>query len=94
MKRKIVFCFVGVLFVALAVWIISCAVNPVTGKREFMLLSEGDEIALGGQTDQQIIQTYGIYDDPELNAYIDGLGQRMSNMTHRPNLNYSFKVLD
>jgi predicted Zn-dependent protease len=94
MKRKVVFLSAGALFVALTIWIISCAVNPVTGKREFMLLSERDEIALGGQTDQQIIQTYGIYDDPELNAYVNDLGQRMSKKTHRPNLNYSFKVLD
>jgi len=92
-KRMIIF-FTALFFLSMAVWIISCAVNPVTGKKEFMLLSEADEAGLGQQTDQQIIQTYGIYDDPELTAYINKLGQNMSKITHRPNLNYSFKVLD
>ena len=74
--------------------IVECAVNPVTGKRELMLLSESDEVALGGQTDEQIIQSYGLYEDAELTAYIDAMGQHMSRITHRPNLNYHFKVLD
>ena len=78
----------------LLAWIISCAVNPVTGKKEFMLLSESDEAGLGAQTDQQVIQTYGIYDDPELTAYINNLGTEMAKSTHRPNLNWQFKVLD
>ncbi len=80
--------------VAMLAWIISCAVNPVTGKRELMLLSEADEAALGAQTDKQIVQTYGVYDDPELDRYIDDIGQRMAEKTHRSHLKYSFKVLD
>ncbi|NOY58108.1 MAG: M48 family metalloprotease [Calditrichaeota bacterium] len=74
--------------------LIYCAVNPVTGKRQLMLLSQSDEIALGQQTDKQVMQTYGIYNDPALNAYVNGIGQRMAKLTHRPNLKYSFKVLD
>ncbi|MBN1543640.1 M48 family metalloprotease [candidate division KSB1 bacterium] len=80
--------------IVLIVWIVSCAINPVSGKREFMLLTEQDEIAMGQQTDEQIAQTYGIYRDAELEAYIEDLGQRMGKVTHRPNLPYSFKILD
>jgi len=82
------------IFMALIVWIISCAVNPVTGKRELMLLTESDEIALGKQSDQEVVQTYGIYQNAELSAYVDRIGQRMAKISHRPNLTYSFKVLD
>ena len=85
---------ISVLTLILIIWIIACAVNPVTGKRELMLMSESDELAMGQQTDQAVIQEYGVYDDPELNAYVDRLGQEMARKTHRPNLNYSFKVLD
>ncbi len=92
--RKITFIIAGIVILGLAAWIISCAVNPVTGKKEFMLLTEADEIALGQQTDAEIVQTYGIYEDPELTAYIEGLGKTMSKKTHRPNLPYTFKVLD
>jgi len=58
MTRRIIFSsLVSIMVLALIIWAISCAVNPVTGKREFMLLTESDEIALGQQTDQEVIQT-------------------------------------
>ena len=57
---------------------ISCAVNPVTGKRELMLLSEADEIALGKESDVSVVQTYGIYEDAELQEYVAGLGENMA----------------
>ncbi|MBN2552478.1 MAG: M48 family metalloprotease [Spirochaetales bacterium] len=78
----------------LTVCLISCATNPVTQEREFMLLSESDELALGRQTDPQILQSYGHYTDQELGAYVDAMGRRMGALSHRPNLDYSFKVLD
>jgi predicted Zn-dependent protease len=78
----------------LAGWLIACAINPVTGKRQLMLLSESDEVALGEQSDQEVIATYGIYDDAALNAYVNGIGQKMGKLSHRPNLEYHFKVLD
>ncbi|MGB9006147.1 MAG: M48 family metalloprotease [Candidatus Aminicenantales bacterium] len=81
------------LFV-LAAFAGSCAINPVTGKRELSLISEEGEIALGKETDAEIQQQYGIYNDPALTAYVTAVGQRMVPITHRPNLSYSFKVLD
>jgi predicted Zn-dependent protease len=72
----------------------SCAVNPVTGKRDFMLLTEADEIQLGKQTDAEVIATYGVLENPQLQAYVGDLGQRLARVSHRPQLPYSFKVLD
>ena len=95
MRRKIIFkVTMSIIVLALTIWAISCAVNPVTGKREFMLLTQGDELALGQQTDQEIIQTYGLYDDPELLNYVTSLGKKMGSLSHRPQLNYQFRVLD
>ena len=73
---------------------IACAINPVTGKRELSLYSEQDEIALGRETDIQIKRQFGIYEDSSLNSYVAGVGQSLSPHTHRPQLNYSFAVLD
>jgi predicted Zn-dependent protease len=75
-------------------WLIACAINPVTGKRQLMLLSESDEVTLGQQTDAEVIATYGLYEDAQLSTYINGIGLKMGKLTHRPNLAYSFKVLD
>jgi predicted Zn-dependent protease len=35
-----------------------------------------------------------VYEDAELTAYINDLGQKMAKKTHRPNLPYTFRVLD
>ena len=78
----------------LLLWTASCAVNPVSGQRELMLISEDKEVQLGGQTDADVVRQFGIYDDKGLNAYVNGLGQRMAKVSHRPNLAYHFKVLD
>jgi predicted Zn-dependent protease len=72
----------------------SCAVNPVTGKKELNLISESQEIALGKQTDIEVRQEYGVYADPEINAYVQTIGKALAVNTHRPQLPYQFAVLD
>ncbi len=88
----LLFFFGGVL--CLIFLIPSCAVNPVTGKQELMLLSEEDEIRLGRETDVEIIRQYGLYEDPQLSAYLNEIGQRIAKVSHRPQLNYQFKIID
>ena len=85
---------VGVIVVALIVWAVSCALNPVTGKRELMLMSSADELAMGQQTDPQILQTYGKYEDADLARYVAALGKRLGALSHQPNLAYNIQVLD
>ena len=72
----------------------SCAVNPVTGKKELSLMSEEKEIALGKQSDPSIVASFGLYDAPKIQAFINEKGQEMAKVSHRPHLNYEFKVLD
>jgi predicted Zn-dependent protease len=71
-----------------------CAVNPVTGKKEIMLISESMEINMGKEIDQGLRMEYGFYDDPQLNAYIAQIGQEMVPHCHRPHLEYHFAILD
>jgi predicted Zn-dependent protease len=75
-------------------WLVSCAANPVTGRHELMLLSEDDESKLGRKTDAQIAETYGLYRDPDLGAYIETLGSGIAKHSHRSHLSFDFKVLD
>src|SRR4030043_572881 len=86
---KISFCLLCFLFLNP-----SCAVNPVTGKQELMLLSETDEINLGRETDGRIVQQYGIYEDQKFIAYLNDICQRLAKVSHRPKLTYYFKILD
>jgi predicted Zn-dependent protease len=72
----------------------SCAVNPVTGKKQFMLMSEQQEIALGAEYDPSVIATFGEYDNEELLAFITEKGNEIAKISHRPNLEYHFRILD
>jgi predicted Zn-dependent protease len=92
--RTLLIVFRLLLALVLLSWLTTCAINPVTGKRELMLLSETDEINLGKESDQGIVQTYGVYPDQELSAYINSIGQSMVKISHRPNLVYEFKIMD
>ncbi len=71
-----------------------CAVNPVSGKQDLVLLSESDEIALGRKTNEEVLQQYKVYDDPALQAYVQNIGNKVALNSHRNNLNYRFTVLD
>lgn len=73
---------------------ISCAVNPVTGKKQLILLSEDQEKALGLQADPEIIASMGLYEDPVLQAFINEKGAQMAGISHRPGLGYEFKIVD
>jgi predicted Zn-dependent protease len=74
--------------------VVSCATNPVTGKRELAMLSESDEIKLGRENDPKIRAAYGLYDDPALQAYVQQIGEKVAANSHRPELIYRFAVLD
>jgi predicted Zn-dependent protease len=78
---------------ALAV-VTACAVNPATGRREFSLISESQEIQMGRDADPEVTASIGLADDPELQAYVSGLGQRLAAVSERPTLPWSFKVVD
>jgi predicted Zn-dependent protease len=94
MKRNITVAILGACLLCLLLWILSCATNPVTGKKELMLLSEADEIKLGQETDLQVVREYGLYEDPKLAADLNGICQRLGKLSHRPTLTYHFKILD
>ncbi|RME01905.1 MAG: peptidase M48 [Calditrichaeota bacterium] len=80
--------------ILLSLFFSSCARDYVTGKRTFSLVSESREIEIGREADPQIIAEFGLYDDPKLAAYIDSLGQAIARVSHRPNLKYTFRVVD
>jgi predicted Zn-dependent protease len=72
----------------------SCSKNPVTGKEDFMLMSKGQEVALGQQSDPEIVAYMGVYDDPALQKFINEKGQEMVAISHRKDLKYQFKIVD
>ncbi len=82
------------LFLATVMLVISCAVNPVTGKKQLMLMSEAQEIALGLSYDPQVMATFGSYPDNNLQNFVQTKGNELGKISHRPNLEYHVKVVD
>jgi predicted Zn-dependent protease len=72
----------------------ACAVNPATGRREFSLVSEQQEIQMGRDADPQVTAAYGLVDDPELQSYVSAIGDGLAAVSERPDLPWSFRVVD
>lgn len=68
--------------------------NPVSGQRELTVMDERSEIAEGRKAHQQVLQEYGAYPNPRLQAYVNEVGQRLARQSHRGNLAWHFTVLD
>ena len=91
MKKNI---FRGAAALIVFAWIASCAVNPVTGKKEFSLMSLQQEMALGQQYDPGIVSSFGMYEDEKMQAFIQEKGAAMAKVSHSPNMKFNFRVLD
>ena len=72
----------------------ACATNPATGQRQFNLMSEAQELQIGQESDVQIRKEMGVYDDPELQRYVESVGLRMAQASQRPQLPWHFTVVD
>ncbi len=82
------------LVIFAAACLTGCATNPVTGKQDFVLMSEEQEINLGRQAHQQIMKQYSAYENPALQDYVSSIVERLSAKSHRENLIFHVTVLD
>ena len=71
----------------------ACASNP-TGGANFVLMSESTEIEKGRELHQEMLNQNQVYNDAELVAYVNRIGQKMAAISHRPELEYVFTVID
>ena len=83
-----------VVIVLGALTLTHCAQNPVTGDKDFVLMSEQQEIQMGAQAHQEVLKEYAALDNPALQAYVDEVGQRLAKQSHRPDLQWHFTVVD
>lgn len=72
----------------------NCALNPVSGNPNFVTMSESQEVSVGRSEDKKVREKYGSYNDPALQEYVSGIGQRLARSSHRPGLQYQFTVVD
>ena len=69
----------------------ACATNPATGKKQIMLVGEGQEIAMGQEADKEVASSLGLYPDDALQAYVASLGKELAAKGERPRLPWTFR---
>ncbi len=74
--------------------VFACATNPATGKRQFNLMSEAQEISAGQEADAQVKKEMGLYNDPNLQEYVSSIGLKLAQLSERPNLPWHYTVVD
>ncbi len=72
----------------------ACAVNPVSGSREVMLYSPEKEVSMGRKAHPQVLEKFGYYNDPKLQAYVSAIGKRLTAHCERQNIPYHFTLID
>ncbi len=76
--------------------IAGCSTNPATGEKQFAaLMSPQQESSVGAQEHQKIMQQFGgPIKNAALQNYVSMIGQRVAKDTERPDVQYTFYVLD
>lgn len=94
-QGKICLIFAIVVFVSSSFGLTGCSVNPVTGKKELILVPEKWELDIGKKQYSATRQPQGgdYVADPKVQAYISEVGQRLAAVSDRK-LPYEFKVLN
>lgn len=70
-----------------------CSTNPTTGEKQLILISREQEIAMGEEAAPQFEQEFdGAVDNPELQAYVSSVGQRVAAYSKR-DMPYEFTLV-
>ncbi|MDX9895584.1 MAG: M48 family metalloprotease [Desulfofustis sp.] len=72
-----------------------CATSPVTGESILVGMSEAQERSIDAQVSpHQFSQDLGAVQDGQLNGYLSEVGRRVHGVSHRPDMPYSYRVLN
>jgi predicted Zn-dependent protease len=71
-----------------------CAINPVTGEQDFVLISEDEELEIGREQHKSVMGHYKAYQHEELQNYVTQLGEELADISHRKEIIFHFTVLD
>jgi beta-barrel assembly-enhancing protease len=79
----------------LIVFLSGCATlyNPATGRNELILIDTKDEVALGRDLDKQVKKDFKILKDRLMQERLDIIGQRISAVSDRQDLKYTFGII-
>jgi predicted Zn-dependent protease len=95
----------GLVLLLILIECSACTVsrNPISGRKRAYGYTWEQERQLGAQSDQQIVQQMGVYEDPDLQAYVERIGQQVLEESHLrapdadpeyQNTPFTFRIID
>ena len=71
-----------------------CAENPSSGGSSVVVSTGGRSATVGDDMHEEILAGGAAYDDPELQAYVTRVGERLVANSDEPNTTFTFTVVD
>lgn len=71
-----------------------CAMNPVSGRPEMVLVSVEQEKQIGAEEAKKVEQQMGLLDEEKVTDYLNTLGQRLASESPRKDISYEFHLVD
>ncbi|MFT6402555.1 MAG: putative Zn-dependent protease, partial [Pseudohongiellaceae bacterium] len=83
--------FLGAL---VSMMLLSCSVNPATGGANLVLMTEKKEKRIGQEEHEKVLASMPLFQDEKLLEYVRRVGNKVAKVSHRPNLEYTFSIID
>lgn len=72
----------------------ACQTVPVTERQQLILLSAEEETRMGLSAYEQILKEEKLSQDPQVNAMVRRVGQRIAEVANRPDFQWEFRVIE
>jgi predicted Zn-dependent protease len=86
--KRIRWFLVGIFF------LVACSAAPYTGRRQVILVSEGEEAALGEDAYRHILRDSVITHQPEAERIVRKVGEKIARVADRPNYRWEFTIIN
>ena len=83
-----------ILLVLCILFLGSCVSAPYTGRRQLMLVGEGQEVATGQQAYREILRDSVTSDDAEALRIVRRVGERIAQAANKPDYKWEFRVIN
>lgn len=74
--------------------LVACTTAPYTGRSQFMLVSEGQELGLGEEAYRHTLRDSVLLRDYEAERIVRKVGERIARAANKPDYKWEFRVID
>ncbi len=86
--------FLTTLLILLSWSLSGCTTTPVSGKSALILVPFSQEMQLGEQAFQQVLQKETLSANKDYTAVVERVGKRIAAVTNLPNLKWEFRLIE